>query len=252
VKVYPFEFTLEAPEPIVFERYRAGNLVRGALGRALDARIFSPRSANGPSGFYDRPRPFVLRTQPLEGRRFERGEPFTVRVNSFIPAFADFREAFGRMRWSLVEARQLPELSFTFEARVARRVTVRFITPTELKDAGEVLHEPHFGVLLKRARDRVSALCALCQDGAPEADYAGLGLRAGAVVMAASRVEVIEAVRHSSRTGQTHSLGGFTGEADYEGELGEFVPWLEAASTTGVGRLTVWGNGWIEVGIKAG
>jgi hypothetical protein len=43
-------------------------------------------------------------------------------------------------------------------------------------------------------------------------------------------------------------LGGFTGWAEYEGELREFVPYLEAARWTGVGRQTVWGKG--EIGIE--
>jgi hypothetical protein len=37
------------------------------------------------------------------------------------------------------------------------------------------------------------------------------------------------------------------GEADYEGELGEFLPILRAAEYTGVGRQTVWGKGSIGV-----
>jgi hypothetical protein len=37
------------------------------------------------------------------------------------------------------------------------------------------------------------------------------------------------------------------GEAQYEGDLAEFVPFLEAAQFTGVGRQTVWGKGQIEV-----
>jgi hypothetical protein len=37
------------------------------------------------------------------------------------------------------------------------------------------------------------------------------------------------------------------GSADYEGDLAEFLPFLEAARWTGVGRQTVWGNGEIHV-----
>jgi hypothetical protein len=53
--------------------------------------------------------------------------------------------------------------------------------------------------------------------------------------------------RHSSRTGQTHGIGGFTGFAEYEGNLAEFLPWLEAAGATGVGRQAVWGKGEIRL-----
>ena len=52
--------------------------------------------------------------------------------------------------------------------------------------------------------------------------------------------------RRSTRTSNTHSVGGFTGTAEYEGDLTEFVPYLKAAWWTGVGRHTVWGNGVIE------
>ncbi len=252
MKIYPFEFTFEAPERLAFERYRAGNTVRGALGIALDADIFSPRTATGPSGFSNPPRPFVLRTAGLDGRELDRGERFTLGVNAFVPAFESFREAFERVRWPLVEARQLPEVDLTFTPQKASRIRIRFLTPTELKDAGDVLREPRFDVLLKRARDRVSALCTLYQGGAPEIDYRALGQRAQLISLTASRIEQVEADRRSSRTGQTHSIGGFTGEADYAGDLGEFMPWLQAASWTGVGRLTVWGNGWIETEITAG
>ena len=218
---------------------------------ALSADIFSPRAANGPSGFGDRPRPFVLRAAALEGQRFDRGERFTLGVNAFLPAFQKFRQTFERVKWPLVEARELAPVSLALAAEKAASrgvsgIKVRFLTPTELKDGGEVLREPRFDVLLKRARDRISALCALYQGGAPEADYQALGDSARAVTLTSSHIEDIAVERLSSRTGQTHSIGGFIGEADYEGDLTPFIPWLEAAGWTGVGRLTVWGNGWIS------
>ncbi len=37
----------------------------------------------------------------------------------------------------------------------------------------------------------------------------------------------VEMVRRSGRTGQTHSIGGFVGVAEYEGPLAEFMPYLE-------------------------
>jgi hypothetical protein len=55
--------------------------------------------------------------------------------------------------------------------------------------------------------------------------------------------------RRSSRTGQSHLIGGFLGTAEYEGDLAEFLPFVQAAKWTGVGRQPVWGKGEIEVGI---
>jgi hypothetical protein len=37
------------------------------------------------------------------------------------------------------------------------------------------------------------------------------------------------------------------GEAEYEGDLTEFVPYLRAAHWTGVGRQTAWGKGALAI-----
>jgi hypothetical protein len=59
----------------------------------------------------------------------------------------------------------------------------------------------------------------------------------------------VEAARRSSRTGQVHSIGGFVGAAEFEGELGEFIPYLQAACWTGVGRQCSWGKGELRLDI---
>ena len=56
-----------------------------------------------------------------------------------------------------------------------------------------------------------------------------------------------EVDRLSSRTGQRHPLGGFVGEVEYQGELGEFAPYLRLGKWVGVGRQTVWGKGEVEI-----
>jgi hypothetical protein len=38
------------------------------------------------------------------------------------------------------------------------------------------------------------------------------------------------------------------GEAEYEGELAEFLPYWRLGKWVGVGRQTVWGKGEMEVG----
>jgi hypothetical protein len=134
-----------------------------------------------------------------------------------------------------------------------KRIKVTFLTPTELKIGGETLREPRFDALFKRARDRVAGLAEIYQDQPQNPmDFRGMGERADVVVTTASDFREVEFERRSTRTGQRHSLGGFTGEAEYEGDLTEFVPGLEAAFWTGVGRLTVWGNGMVRTAIHRG
>jgi hypothetical protein len=224
--VYPVQFTFASP----------ANLLRGKLGKLLhhtnkDAydRIFAPRLVSGPSGIKDPPRPFVLRP-PDTINIFERAA--IIEIEAAFPG----------------QTRQLPPIECSVDTSAcATRLQVEFLTPTEIKAEGRVLREPLFEPLFARARDRVGALCALYQQALPDIDYAALGERAKSVVMTRCDIRRVDLWRQSRRTGQTHSLGGFIGTAEYKGDLTDFLPWLRAAQYTGVGRLTVWGNGWIRL-----
>ena len=133
--------------------------------------------------------------------------------------------------------------------RPVQGIRVRFVTPTELKHAPWT-PGPEFGVLFARIRDRVSTLRSLYGAGPLPIDFRGIGRRAETVRMTGCDMRSVEARRLSRNTGLRHPLGGFIGAAEYEGELAEFVPYLEAARWTGVGRQTVWGKGeiaWEEI-----
>jgi hypothetical protein len=127
-------------------------------------------------------------------------------------------------------------------------IRVEFQTPTDLKSAGDS-PAGDFSVLLARARDRVSTLRGLYGAGPLEVDFRGMAERARLVRTVRCELTRVAIQRRSSRTGQRHGIGGFIGVAEYEGDLAEFVPLLEAAHWTGVGRHCTWGNGAIAVGI---
>lgn len=261
-------FRFVAREHLRFPPGKAVNVIRGAFGLALHetapaeeyARLFAPRVADGPSGLADRPRPFVFRAANLEGREFRAGEGFAIAVHFFDaanPGVESFRKAFAlweqiglgaeRARVSLEGVEAEAPRSIPLDAEMAERAAIRFVTPTELKIEGGIARRPEFGVLFARARDRIATLRAMYGAGPVDIDFAGMGERAQAVRMMRCEVEWEHAQRRSARTGQVHPLGGFTGEAEYEGPLGEFLPWLRAAQFAGVGRQTVWGKGELQV-----
>jgi hypothetical protein len=252
------------------------------------ARVFEPRPARGegPSGLADRPRPFVFRASHLDGRTVGPGEAFHFDVHIFDirdPALQYFVLAFAQLvREGLGPGRAPAQLTAVDQldldgAAVARvfdgerlhegdlaapnavdlngtperigRVRVRFVTPTELK-SGRETDGPEFGILFGRLRDRLSTLRALYGAGPLEIDFRAMGERAAAVRMTRCELTRYEVERLSSRTGQRHPLGGFVGEAEYEGELGEFLPYLRAGKWTGVGRQTVWGKGEVEAEVR--
>jgi len=250
-------------------------MLRGALGAAFRktasspqtyARIFEPASLRpAPSGFADRPRPFVFRTAHLDGKTVEAEQCFWFDVNLFEvpnPPLEDFTRAFKHLAHEglgphrvLLElmsveptvATGLVSLSLDPPLSATTQVRVEFVTPTELKGAEEISSEPSFGVLFARTRDRISTLRALYGSGPLSIDFRSMGERASAIRLTRSELREVRAERRSGRTGHIHSIGGFSGTADYEGDLDEFIPYLEAARWTGVGRHCVWGNGELRV-----
>ena len=248
----------------------AANTLRGGLGLALRrivsapdyARWFEPQAASGgPSGLADRPRPFVFRARQLDGRTVEPGEEFSFHLNLFEmrdPPIDSLAQAFGQLaaeglgpgrgRAELTGVSQPDpmELSLDPLPDPVDHVRVKFVTPTELKSGRTLAEQPDFLTLASRIRDRLSTLRDLYDDGPLPIDFRAFGKRAARIRMTQCRIAPVAAARRSSRTGQTHSIGGFAGAAEYEGDLTEFIPYLHAARWTGVGRQTVWGKGEIE------
>jgi hypothetical protein len=254
------------------------------------ARIFEPvaQPAEGPSGLHDWPRPFVFRAAHLDGATIEPGKPFHFDIHIFDlkdPAIVYFVLAFAQIakdgigprrgRARLLHADQLDargkaaarvyngttfvpnellppiSLDLTAESEPVSKVRVRFMTPTELKHGQLLATRPEFAVLFGRIRDRLSTLRALYGPGALAIDFKGMGDRAALVKMTHCGLQFSEAERRSARSGERHPLGGFVGNADYDGDLGEFMPYLRAAKWVGIGRQTVWGKGVIEVQVRS-
>ena len=229
--------------------------------------VFAPRaSLPGPSGLANPPRPFVFRTRHLDGQAFLPGQAFDVHVNLFysdadlVPnlteAFAEMgRLGFGPQRSlaTLLESTCTPH-SYPLPPSTGpeiRKVRIEFLTPTELKSGSALSGMPQFYLLLRRARDRISNLRSLYGAGPLNLDFEALNLHAAAIQLVADETYHVNASRRSSRSTQVHPLGGLMGAAEYSGSLSEFLPFLQIASHTGVGRQTVWGKGEIATEVLA-
>jgi len=252
------------------------------------ARLFEPAASGpGPSGLADPPRPFVFRARHLDGRTIQPGQPFHFDLNVFslepetlayfILTFAALaREGLGpnRGRAELQTVRRLPSGTDASETAIfslatqmisapvapvtvnlnpstlhVTKLRVDFLAPTELKHEQKIVERPEFAILFSRIRDRISTLRSLYVEGPIEMDYQASGARAARVRLTHCQLQKQETARRSTRTGQSHSIGGFIGTAEYQGDLSEFLPWLEAAKYTGVGRQSVWGKGEVSVSI---
>lgn len=236
----------------------------------LYAQIFEPAASpnSGPSGFANSPRPFVFRANALNGVTIRPGQTFHFDLNVFslmpetiehlirtfeAAALGGLGPAHGQAILRNVTGRDQPvsvDLTPRHDKPV-HKLRIRFLSPTELKHGDHLASRPEFGILFARIRDRIATLSALYGKAPLEIDYREIGIRSAAIQMTRCDLEQVHIDRRSSRTGQTHSIGGFTGVAEYEGDLTEFLPWLEAAQYTGVGRQPVWGKGEVAVSTLA-
>ena len=246
-------------------------------------RVFDPVPPPGaPSGLADPPRPFVFRARHLSGAVLRPGQEFHFDVHLFdrdrsiaayfIAAFTDIaatglgpqRGHAELLRVSALDEQQgqhaelyvqnaltnadVTPVEISLEPGLrASTLRVEFLSPTELRKDQTTDSPPDFGFLFARVRDRVSNLRAFYGAGPLPVDFVSLGRKARDIGLVRSSIRSIHTMRTSRRTGQTHPIGGFLGTAEFEGVLGEFLPYFLAAKWTGVGRHAVWGNGEIAV-----
>ncbi len=267
-KLVSLDLRLRAKTFLLFPAWKAGNYFRGQFGitaRRLCCPATCPGAAScevskdchyanlfepapliaGPSGFANLPRPFVLRTEHLNGKTYQPGEVFQIRMHLFgnhkaMPLIEQTFRSLDRME--LVEMKVVP-VSIDLTPQTCSSVALRFLTPTEIKWKDKLLCEPQFPALISRIRDRIAALSTFYGDGAPDWDYRNLAEQSESIRLVNCTVEMAFAERKSSRTGQRHGLGGFIGSASFEGDLADFIQLLRVAEWTGVGRHTPWGNG---------
>jgi hypothetical protein len=243
------------------------------------ARIFRPKAVSvGPSGLADRPRPFVIRARHLNGCAIPPGDCFHVNIHLFLTdedAVQCFVSAVAELAHSGIGAShrhavlsdvavsdlngaivsnlyehhefahnklQRPEcLRLQVDPAAVDRIRIEFLTLTELKHEGVIVREPQFNVLFARLRDRISALRSFYGSGLVDVDFQSSATRSKFIRLVRWDGHHLNVERRTAR--KTYPIGGFVGIAEYEGELSEFLPYLEIGRWTGVGRQTVWGKG---------
>ncbi|MHB8626479.1 MAG: CRISPR system precrRNA processing endoribonuclease RAMP protein Cas6 [Aggregatilineales bacterium] len=131
-------------------------------------------------------------------------------------------------------------------------LTLHFLTPTRLTQQGLVLEQPDLGVLLRRLLERAQALVDYYGPTKPQREewqriweYAGqIGDSAQLVN---DQTEWVEIVSHSRQRGRFSPVGGFVGQAIWQGEFQGVIDWLLWGQSLHVGKNTVKGDGWYLV-----
>ncbi|MDX2266738.1 MAG: CRISPR system precrRNA processing endoribonuclease RAMP protein Cas6 [Bryobacter sp.] len=233
------EAQIVAPRDFLIPKYGAGNFIRGQWGKDLHQNdpdlyrhIFAPpRRSEGPSGLFDSPRPFVLRVRDWEGKQVQAGQKLRFRLHLF-----------SSIKTISISPKQFLEFNLDHLSGVCE-LSLTFLSPTELKGG-----EPwNFASLLGRVRDRVSTLRSLYQGGPLALDFTKLGDEARKIEASFQDLSRIDRQRRSGTNQQLHPLSGWVGTVRFRGDLAPFLPLIQIAEYTGIGRHTVWGQGEIKI-----
>jgi len=128
-------------------------------------------------------------------------------------------------------------------------LTIYLKTPLRVKYGNQLRDELPFHILIRAALRRISTLFTHYGDGEPDLDYKGLVERAKAVKVIDSDLRWLDWHRYSNRQETKMSLGGIVGWVRYEGNLGEFWPFLHLGEKLHLGKQTTFGLGQIQMNL---
>ncbi|MFB0538220.1 MAG: CRISPR system precrRNA processing endoribonuclease RAMP protein Cas6 [Anaerolineae bacterium] len=127
------------------------------------------------------------------------------------------------------------------------QVNLEFLTPTRIKHEGRFISQPPFHVIVRNVLRRVSSLYYFHCGEQWQFDYRGTIERAQAIRSAELDTRWVDWERYSGRQKARMKMGGFVGEAVYEGDLAEFRPLLLLGQLVHIGKACVFGNGRYEI-----
>ncbi len=131
-------------------------------------------------------------------------------------------------------------------------LTLEFLSPARLVEAGRTLRQPLFRPLIQRLLERLSSLWEEYGGEELPIDFDTLMEKAGRIRLVDDHTEWAEVRGYSTRQNTPKYLDGFLGRATYEGDFGPFLPWLVWGEQTHVGKDAVKGCGMYRIADSPG
>ncbi len=127
------------------------------------------------------------------------------------------------------------------------RLRLRLRTPTRLRTEGRYAHRLDFSLLVRALLRRSSELARFHCGVELAVDYRHWIERAAGVWQVAARLGWHDWERYSQRQDRKITLGGLSGEVEFAGDWGPFLPLLRLGADVHVGKGTVFGLGRYEI-----
>jgi CRISPR-associated endoribonuclease Cas6 len=132
--------------------------------------------------------------------------------------------------------------------RSDNNLTLNFLTPTRIiYDSGLAL-DLEFHILVRQLLRRLSMLYYFhCNGNTSEWDFKGMIEKAKEIKTVTRDLRWYDWERYSARQDAKLKMGGFVGEITFEGNIGPFMPLIEAGEVLHVGKGTGFGLGKYEI-----
>lgn len=138
---------------------------------------------------------------------------------------------------------KVEEKYFEPEFREGRKIKIKFITPTKIKNEGKLVEVPDFYVLLKAILRRISQILYFWCDYKEKYDFSEILKEAEKVKIEKCKLKWVDYKRYSTRQNVEMKIGGIVGEVEYKGEVEKFYPIIKAGSYIHIGKNTSFGLG---------
>ena len=125
-----------------------------------------------------------------------------------------------------------------------RLITLSFLTPTRIVYEEHLTEKPEFHILIRSLLRRIAHLSYFhCGGDSSQFDFKGMIDRAMKVILKEENLKWYDWERYSARQDTRMKLGGFVGDITFEGDLGEFIPYIKAGEVVHIGKGTSFGLG---------
>ncbi len=127
-------------------------------------------------------------------------------------------------------------------------LTLNFLTPSRIIYDGHLTLDLEFHILVRQLLRRISLLYYFhCNGDTSSWDFKGMIEKAKEVKVVKRDLRWYDWERYSARQDTRMKMGGFMGEIAFEGEIGPFLPLLEAGEILHVGKGTGFGLGRFKI-----
>jgi len=126
------------------------------------------------------------------------------------------------------------------------KIQINIITPFRVKINNKFAKHLPFHLLIRTTLRRIGSLFSWHGNEVPSFDYKQLISDAQKITISESNLKWFELKRYSHRQNQSMLIGGLIGSIVYEGNISQFIPFIDFASKVHIGKQTSFGLGKIE------